>query len=75
MKTKFEARYFGDGHDSFSETQWERMLWDLLKMTYAKKSNSDPLFRAPDYLTIVECEDKLESMGIKRTYRINQKQA
>lgn len=65
-------KYFGDGEDTFSQTEWERELWSLLRKTYEKKiSESTPSnpFSAPDYETIVECEEILRSRGIKQTFR------
>ncbi len=63
------ARYYGDGDDTFSRTEWEATLWKTLRSTYELKEALDPNFAAPDYETIVECEEQLQLAGLTRTYR------
>lgn len=74
--TKYGSRYFGDGDDLFSKTEWEKRLWKLVQQRYwkkyveSRKVNMPSLyFNPPDYLTLVECESELEAMGVERTYR------
>jgi hypothetical protein len=76
MENTHTPRYYGDGEDNFSNTEWERELWALLRETYTKKvedskrSNSVlDRFSAPDYETIVECEEILRSRGVVQTFR------
>jgi len=63
------SRYYGDGDDTFSRNEWEAELWSLLRSTYELKKALDPDFVAPDYETIIECEEQLQLMGLTRTYR------
>jgi hypothetical protein len=72
----YGSRYFGDGDDRFSKTEWERELWSLVRETYIRKYEESRklgipalYFNPPDYVTLVECEEKLESLGVVRTYR------
>jgi hypothetical protein len=76
METSHKPRYFGDGEDTFSKTEWERELWSLLRERYAEKyrksrESGTPFdhFFAPDYETIVECEAELRARGVQQTYR------
>lgn len=68
-------RYYGDGEDTFSKSVWESTLWALLRETYARKTAEAKLtgqeFIAPDYITLVECEEILEKCGLERTWRVN----
>ena len=69
MVVKYESKYYGDGKDDFSVTPWETELWKLLAVRYAEKSAADEHFKAPDWVTIVECEEELSASGLERTYR------
>lgn len=72
----YGSRYFGDGEDRFSKTEWERELWVLVRETYIRKYKESRklgipalYFNPPDYVTLLECEAELESRGVLRTYR------
>jgi len=69
-------KYFGDGEDTFSETEWERELWALLRERYAQKYAKSrqagqrfDYFSPPDYETILECENELRARGLVQTFR------
>jgi len=71
-----KPKYFGDGEDTFSKTEWEKELWSLLRERYARKYAESRVsdrpfdyFSPPDYETILECENELRSRGMVRTYR------
>ena len=66
-------RYYGDGEDTFGKSVWEKVLWALIREVYARKEAEARLsgieFNAPDWATLVECENTLEKCGLTRTYR------
>lgn len=73
---KYSSRYFGDGEDNFSKTEWEKSLWALVNQRYYEKYIESRkmgipafYFNPPDYVTLTECEEELEASGVKRTYR------
>ena len=66
---KYKGKYFGDGEDDFSETEWERKLWILVRDAYSAEIRKNPKFVAPDWVTIMDCEKELEESGVVRTYR------
>ena len=65
----YKSKYFGDGEDDFSETEWEKKLWVLVREAYAKEIKKDPNFVAPDWVTIVDCEEELRNSGAVQTFR------
>ena len=68
-KKTYKSRYFGDGEDDFSETEWEKKLWILVREAYAKEIKKNSNFVAPDWVTIVDCENKLRNAGVAQTFR------
>lgn len=69
--TKYKAKYFGDGEDEFSETEWEEKLWILVREAYTKEVAKNPKFNVPDWVTIMDCEEKLRKSGVTQTFREN----
>ena len=56
-------------YKNFSETEWERKLWILVRDAYSAEIRKNPKFVAPDWVTIMDCEKELEESGVVRTYR------
>lgn len=68
-KVTYKAKYFGDGEDDFSKTEWERKLWILVRETYAQEIKKNSQFVAPDWVVIMDCEEKLRDSGVIQTFR------